>query len=108
MSNSKQLKFLDQLFNQRKLFEDNRKFLGIEKAQCLYFELTRMDVLLWKDINAIGESAELINKSCSIDSLNIGFSGVSLFHYFAPNANIIEVIRNKMVTESQGKILSRT
>ena len=56
--------------------------------------------MLWKDINAIGESAELINRSCSIDNLNIGFNGMSLFHYFAPNANIIDVIRNKMITES--------
>ena len=82
------------------MYEDNRKFLGIEKAQCLYFELTRMDVVLWKDINAIGESAELISRSCTLDSLNIDFSGVSLFHYFAPNANIIEVIRSKMITEA--------
>ena len=64
--------------------------------------------MLWKDINAIGESAELIIKSCNLDSLNIGFCGVSLFHYFAPDANIIEVIRKKMVLESESKDLSRT
>ena len=108
VSYSKQLRYLDRLFNQRKLFEDNRKFLGVEKAHSLFFDLSRMDVLLWKDINAIGESAELINSSCTIDSLNLCFGGVSLFHYFAPDANIIEVIRNKMVSESQGKALSRT
>ena len=91
---------LDQFYNQRKVFEDNKKFLGIEEANCLYNDLTRMDIVLWKDINAIGESPELISKSCSINSLNLCFCGMSLFHYFAPNANIIDVFRNKMITES--------
>ena len=107
-SYAKQLRCLDQLYNQRKLFEDNRKFLGIEKANCLYFDLSRMDVLLWRDINAVGESAELISSCCTIDSLNLSFGGVSLFHYFAPDANIIEAIRNKMLQEAQGAGLSRT
>ena len=67
-----------------------------------------MDILLWHDINVHGESPELIKYSCSIDNLNLGFCGVSLFHYFAPNAHIIDVFRNKMITQAQEYALTRT
>lgn len=95
---NKQLGNLEKLNNQRKLFDDDRKFLGIEKANCLFFENTRMDIALWRDLNAHGESPELIRDSCSIDQMNIGFNGASLFHYFALNAHVIDVMRHKMIT----------
>lgn len=51
----------------------------------------------------MGESSELIDKASTIDSLNLCFNGVSLFHYFAHDANTIDVIRKKYTTESHGK-----
>jgi hypothetical protein len=51
---------IDDFFNQRKLYEDSSKFLGVEKAQCLFYPLSRMDLLLWANINELGEKPELI------------------------------------------------
>lgn len=56
-----------------------------------------MDINIWLDINNLGENPEIIMSACSIDNLNLGFNGVSLFHYFAPNAHIIDVFRKKMI-----------
>ena len=65
--------------------------------------MTRIDILRWKDVYTMGESSELIDKASTIDSLNLCFNGVSLFHYFAHDANTIDVIRKKYTTESHGK-----
>ena len=108
VSYSKQLNLIDKICNQRKLFEDNSKFLGIEKPHELFFNLTRIDILLWKGINAVGETPELVDLLSNIDSLNHSFGGVSLFHYFAKDAKIIQVINNKMLKESSSGELSRT
>ena len=51
---------MNNFFQQRKLYEDNSKFLGVEKAYCLFYPLSRMDLLLWHDINVLGEKPELI------------------------------------------------
>ena len=59
-----------------------------------------MDIHLWLDIHTIGESPELIKNACTIDNLNLGFSGVSLFHYFAPNTHIIDEFRKKLITQA--------
>lgn len=80
------------LFNQRKVFQDGMKFLGVEKASSLFYPLCRMDLILWRDINALGEEADLIEKSCTVEDCNIVIDGISLFHYFADNSDLIEAI----------------
>ena len=40
-----------------------------------------------------GESSDLIMKSCSVENFNIVVDGVTLLHYFADNADIIEKIQ---------------
>jgi hypothetical protein len=57
---------INDFFNQRKLYEDSSKFLGVEKAFCLYYPLSRMDLLLWENINVLGEKADLIQQTCTI------------------------------------------
>ena len=63
----KQLSMIVDFYNQRKVYEDNSRILGVEKAHCLFYPLTRMDLLMWENINALGEKAELIQKACSIE-----------------------------------------
>lgn len=89
VSYSKQLKCIIDLFNQRKVFEDNKRYLGVEKAHCLYYDLSKIDILLWKNLCELGEDPELISDSSTLDNLNLCFDGVSLFHYFAPYSEII-------------------
>ena len=55
-SYTKQLNGINQFFNQRKLFHTNKVYLGIEKAHCLYFDLSRMDITLWKNLAEHGET----------------------------------------------------
>ena len=81
---------INDFFNQRKLYEDSSKFLGVEKAFCLYYPLSRMDLLLWQNINVLGERGDLIQQTCTIQQFNLVIDGISLFHYFADNSEIIE------------------
>lgn len=66
-SYGKQLKMIVDFYNQRKVYEDNSKILGVEKAYCLFYPLNRMDLLLWCNINLLGEKAQLIQQTCSIE-----------------------------------------
>jgi len=101
------LKYINDLFNQRKINEDNKKFLGIEKAHCLYYDLSRMDILLWKNIAELGEDLGMINQSVNLNSFNLVFDSISLFHYFAPRADILEAIKDKITEEGYHRELSK-
>ena len=66
VSYTKQLNSINNFFNQRKVYIDNQKILGVEKANCIFYPVSRMDLILWKDINVLGEKAELIQETCSL------------------------------------------
>jgi hypothetical protein len=51
---------INNFFNQRKVYIDNQKFLGVEKPGVIFYPVSRMDLILWNDINLLGEKAELI------------------------------------------------
>jgi hypothetical protein len=82
------------MFNQRKIFQDGARFLGTERPAVIFYPLSRMDLILWTGINTLGEDPNLIENSCSLDSVNIVIEGNSLLHYFADNAELIEKIHN--------------
>lgn len=98
-SYSKQCKMINEYFNQRKIYHDQQRFLGIEKACCLYYPLSRMDILLWQNINVLGESKDVIRQTCTLQQMNLVFDGISLFHYFADNAEVIEEFRNRFIND---------
>ena len=62
----------------------------------MYYNLTRIDILLWRDIHEAGESKEIIESSCYLMDFNLVFDSCTLFHYFADRPNIIELIRDVM------------
>ena len=104
----KQIKCIQQFSNQRKLYEDNEKFLGVEKAHCLFYDLSKMDVMIWKNLEDKGNQLSQIKQSTSIDSFNCKFNGSSLFHHFANNYHIIQLILEKIEMESDIRTLSAT
>lgn len=65
----------------------------MEKPACLFYPLNRIDLILWLNMVEQGESSDLIMKSCSVENFNIVVDGVTLLHYFADNADIIEKIQ---------------
>ena len=69
--------------------------MGIENAHCIFYDLSRMDILLWKNICELGEDLEMIKNSVSLDNFNLVFDSISLFHYFAARTDILEIIKNK-------------
>lgn len=81
--------------------------MGIEKAHCLYYDLSRMDILLWKNIAELGNDLALINQSVSLNSFNLVFDSISLFHYFAPRADILQSIKDKMTEEGYHRELTK-
>ena len=95
-------------YNQKKVYEDQQKFLGIEKAHCLFYSLSRMDILLWQNLNMMGETLDLIKRTTTLDSFNLCFSGISLFHYFASNSNVIDIISQKYILAKSNDAIEGT
>ena len=50
----------------------------------------------------------MIDCSASIDNMNLCFNGVSLFHYFAPKSEIIQVMFDKFELEGAGRELTNS
>ena len=84
------------------------KFLGVEKPASLFYPLSRIDLLLWLNIHQLGEDPEFIQESCSIENCNIVVDGVSLLHYFADNADLIEKIQLMYETAKDNGTLSES
>jgi hypothetical protein len=47
VSYTKQLNNITNMFNQRKIYQDGAKFLGIERPSVIFYPLSRMDLVLW-------------------------------------------------------------
>ena len=106
VSYTKQLNNITNMFNQRKIYQDGAKFLGTEKSSVLFYPLSRMDLVLWQSIYALGEDPDLIANSCDLDACNIVIDGNSLFHYFADNAELVERIHEMFELHRQNGTLS--
>ena len=50
----------------------------------------------------------MIKTSVSLDSFNLVFDSISLFHYFARRTDILEIIKNKLDEESHHRELTIT
>jgi hypothetical protein len=94
------------MMNQKKLYKDKTMFLGIERPNILYNSLCKLDVLLWRNIQDLGSRPEDISNLCTCDSINLNFSGNSLFHYFADDPDIISIFYDKYKEEKSKGILT--
>ena len=74
--------------------------MGIEKANCIYYNHSRIDVVLWKDIQQNGETKEIIKDSVRLMDFNLIFDSYSMFHYFADKPDIIELIKD-LISEAK-------
>jgi len=65
------------------------------KGNKLLFATGRRNIKFWVDTEAKNSPIDVINEHFSLESYRIVFEGVSLFHYFAHNPDIIQMIFDK-------------
>ena len=92
--------------NQRKIFEDDSRYLNLDNPNLITFPQSRMDMLFWKNIVEKGENIETIEENTTLAQFNEVYDGYSLFHYFAENVNVIEMIHNRFLLASQDGLLT--
>jgi hypothetical protein len=81
--------------NQRKIYEDGSRALSIDSANILSFPLSRMDLLFWNGIVDLGGEADIIAENTSLEQFNMVYNCYSLFHFFADNVAVIEMIHER-------------
>ena len=90
---------MSNITNQRKVFWDFTKFLGVENASCLNTSLSYMDILLWHNIDAQNSNPATVAKIVSLKDANISFNSISLMHFYSGNSDIIDVFANLFFLE---------
>ena len=93
--------------NQRKIFEDGSRALSIDRANILNFPLSRMDILFWMNIEELGKDAELIAQNTVLSQFDMVYDGYSLFHYFASNVAVIEMIHRRYKQAQEDGVLKQ-
>ena len=81
--------------DQRKIYKDSTRSLSIDHPNLLNFPICRMDLLFWHNIHQQGENIELIRDNFKLSDMNIVYENYSLFHYFAENSELIEMVHEK-------------
>ena len=87
------------MINQRKLYIDKKQFLGIERPNILYNSLCKLNILIWRNIQDLGSRSEDIKALVTVDSINLNFSGNSMFHLFADDPDVIQIFYDKYKSE---------
>ena len=108
VSYRKQLKNINGFYNQRKINRNHERILGVEKAQCLYFPISRIDIIIWQNIDKQGEKADIIKGSITLDNLNYSFAGTSLFHHYAHRPEVMGIIYELYENAKYHQILTKT
>ena len=60
-----------------------------------------MDLLIWENLNSLGEDAGMIYKTIKLTHFNITVDGFTMFHYFAANPEVMEVIHGMYTLQSE-------
>ena len=97
---------LDKFINQRKLFNESSKFLGVEKAGSMFHSLNMIDINYWKSLQHKGMNLRLLEQTCCLDRFNVNFDGKSMFHIFASKPEIIDMIAQKFRYEKLNQRIS--
>lgn len=66
-----------------------------------------MDLEFWKNIADLGEDTEEIKNNTNLSQFNQVYGEYSLFHYFASNIDVIEMLRDKYIQAKEDGLLSR-
>jgi len=61
----------------------------------LKFPITKLDISFWDSIQDLGVKPDLIKANTKLEDYLKVFSDFSLFHYFAGNIDVIQIIYDK-------------
>jgi hypothetical protein len=78
----------------RKIYEDGTRSLSIDNPNLINFPHCRMDLLFWHNISNKGEDKDMILENTTHKQFETVYNGHSLFHYFAKNVEVIEMIHD--------------
>lgn len=92
--------------NLLKIYSDSTRYLGIDYGNNLYFPITRMDLLFWKNIQELGTSVQTLRKNVKLEQFSKIYNGLSLFQYFANDLEMIQMIHEKYKMAQDQHILT--
>ena len=81
--------------NIRKVYKDSNYSLSLDKENILNHSLSRIEILFWKNIVDLGENALDIEKNTQLSNFHAVFEGITMFHYFSLNADVLSIIYKK-------------
>lgn len=87
---------------------DGQRFLGVEKANSLFFPFSRTDILIWRNITSSGNTTNQDYDACTLSQFNIVVNGYSMFHYFAENSIVVEMFCKKYLQAKRNNELKDT
>ena len=56
--------------------------LNVNKPNTISFPLNRIEYIMWKNIEDLGEKPGLIDDYLALDKFNTVFNGKSVFHHY--------------------------
>ena len=92
----------------RKIFKDSSRMLAVDNHNILRFPSNRMDFLLWKNIQELGNKPEIIERSTELEMFSRTFNGQSFYHIFVINSEIIEVLHSKYFSKKLNDQLTKS
>lgn len=87
----------DKFIHQRKIWKDSTKNLNVDRSNILAFPLNRIDLIFWQNISDLGNKVSDMKNSVTIERFNFNYNGLSLFHHFSSNTDVIEMIHNSFI-----------
>jgi hypothetical protein len=55
----------------------------------MYYNLTRIDILLWENLSRFNFDLDMLKNTVSLDDCRVLFGGMSVFHYFSGSTDEI-------------------
>jgi hypothetical protein len=69
--------------------------LNVNQPNVISFPLNRIDYIMWKNIEDLGEKSNLIDDYLTLEKFNTVFNGKSVFHHYVQRPEIVEIISDK-------------
>ena len=84
-----------QFNKQKKIYSDESRYLSVDFQNILVYPVTRIDLLFWDCIIDNGATSKTIKNNADISRFgHVYQNGMTMFHYFADDADVITTMIN--------------